>query len=517
MMLDFFSWAGLAGLALTLVSAGAYAVRGSLDVWVWTPLVLGIAGIAAYLSRHASEARKAVVSRRARYGANSVVLVLAVLAVLAFGQAILSNHNKSWDLTKNKANSLADETVKTVRALKQEVTLYCFFAENQMGEYEGLVKKVKDLNPSRLKFEFVNPNKRPLLAQQYSVKAFGSTAVVSGASQELITTTREEDLVNAILKVTSGQAKTLYFLKGHGELPLEEAQDRSGSEFKRALENSHYEVKDLNLVQEQKIPDDCSVLVVAGPQVDLIPGEIALFDGYLARGGRMLVMADPRRPLKNLGAFLVRAGAKLGNDLVVDPLSRLITSDPLAPAVQNFDASHPIVKDMHMQVVLPMTRSVDEEAKLPEGVKATVLARSLPDAWGYSGGSNRIPGKPGPADTKGPVPLAVALEIEPRVFGGPASSTSTAKAEMVVYGTSLAFSNQGLGIFNNQDLGVNSVRWLTQDESHISIKPRDQENVPLILPQSRMNLIWLLSLVGLPGIVLATGIVVAIRRKREAA
>src|SRR6185369_9091013 len=109
-------------------------------------------------------------------------------------------------------------------------------------------------------------------------------------------------------------------------------------------------------------------------------------------------------------------------DLVVDPISRLITSDPLSPAVNSFDSGHPIIKGMQMQVVMPLTRSVDKEAKLPDGVKATVLAHSLPSAWGYAGTSNRIPGKPGPGDTKGPVPLGVALEIEPRVFGGPPSS-----------------------------------------------------------------------------------------------
>jgi ABC-type uncharacterized transport system involved in gliding motility auxiliary subunit len=513
---DLFTWAGLGGLACLIVSAAAYAVRGAFDAWVLVPLALGLAGGAAYLSRHAAEAKAALVSRKARFGANSLVLTLAVLAALAFLQAILANHNASWDLSKNHSNSLSDEAVKVVRGLERPVELYGFFPENGAGEFESLLKRLRDLNPGKVKFELVNPNKRPLLAQQYSVKSFGSTAVVCGNAQELITTTKEEDLVNAIIKVTSSAAKTLYFAKGHGELGLAESQDHSGSEFKRALENSHYLVKDVNLVESQKVPEDCSVLVLAGPQVDYLPPEVDLLKSYLGRGGRLLVLADPRRPLKNLKSFLAKAGAKLGEDIVVDPLLRLFGQDPIAPIVTSFDASHPVVKDMRIQVMMPMARSVDQADKVPEGVKATVLARSNATAWAYTGSSNRIPGKPGPGDRRGPVAMALALEIEPRVFGGPAVSTATAKAEMVVFGSSMMLSNQALGIYNNQDLGVNSVRWMTEDESHISIQPRDAENIPLIVPQRRMSLIWILCLLGLPGAVALAGVVVALRRNREA-
>jgi hypothetical protein len=53
---------------------------------------------------------------------------------------------------------------------------------------------------------------------------------------------------------------------------------------KSAIEKLNYEVKDLVLAREVKVPDDATIVVVAGPQRE--PSTSSTPWGYVARAGR---------------------------------------------------------------------------------------------------------------------------------------------------------------------------------------------------------------------------------------
>jgi ABC-type uncharacterized transport system involved in gliding motility auxiliary subunit len=516
MKFDLFTWAGLVGLVFLAMAGLSYGVRGAFDWPIWVLLGLAVAGLAAYLSKHAEQVKEGIFSRRARYGANALVLTLAVLAALAFVQAILTNHNVSWDLSKGQINSLADETVKVVKNLDQKITLLCFFNEQDRAGFEPTLKKIRDINPAKISFEFVNPNKSPLLAQQYSVKSFGSTVIKGALKHELITSNKEEDLVNGMIKVSGSGSKLVCFLQGHQELSTGPNKP-SASEFKRALENTNYTVRDLNLVQEQGVPAGTVALIIAGPQTDLVPAEVEVLKAYLARGGSMMVALDARtaRPLPNLSGMLKMAGVVVGGNLVVDPILRLFGGDPVVPVVQEFDRGHAILNNLSLQVVMPICRTIDLPAPVA-GAEGNWLMRANATAWAYTGSDNKIPSKPGPKDVKGTLNLAVAFTAEPKVWGMADATSATAKAKVAVYGSAQAFSNEAVAVYNNQDLALNTIRWMASDEKHVSIKAREAESTPLVVSAQRMSLIWILGLLVLPGLIAIVGIAVAVRRSRSA-
>ena len=122
----------------------------------------------AWLARDWKEALAMLTSRKTRYGANAVVLTVAVLAFFGFAQAIIGNHDVTWDVTKNKINTLSDQTTKAVKNLDKNILLYHFHLDANTGPYETFLKKLRSLNPSKFKFELIHLNKRPLLAEQYS-------------------------------------------------------------------------------------------------------------------------------------------------------------------------------------------------------------------------------------------------------------------------------------------------------------------------------------------------------------
>src|SRR2546429_447889 len=100
-------------------------------------------------------------------------------------------------------------------------------------------------------------------------------------------------MANAVVKVTRSGKRIVYVLKGHGEREIGNTERPGLSRAKDELEKVNYEVKDLVLARDPKVPADASVLIIAGPRTDLFPQELEAIDAYLTRGGKVFFMADP--------------------------------------------------------------------------------------------------------------------------------------------------------------------------------------------------------------------------------
>jgi hypothetical protein len=59
------------------------------------------------------------------------------------------------------------------------------------------------------------------------------------------------------------------------------------------LESKNYAVKTLNLLVDNKIPEDAEVIIVAGPLKPVSDDEVRLLKDFLANGGSLIVMQDP--------------------------------------------------------------------------------------------------------------------------------------------------------------------------------------------------------------------------------
>ncbi len=85
----------------------------------------------------------------------------------------------------------------------------------------------------------------------------------------------------------------------------------------------------------------------------------------------------------------------------------------------------------------------------------------------------------------------------------------------MVYGDSDFAVNQLLRAnVTNSMLLANSLNWLVERESLLGIPPRKTERVRLSLTSGQLLTVYLLSLLALPGLAVATGIVVYRRRRR---
>ena len=115
-----------------------------------------------------------------------------------------------------------------------------------------------------------------------------------------------------------------------------------------------------------------------------------------------------------------------------------------------------------------------------------------------------------------PVTLAVAIEQNPDPANpsAEASAQTPPKSRVLVFGTSRLGSNevfQDREIGNrvaNMDLFVNGSSWLVGDDELISIRPRPTDDRTLFLSAAQKNFIMLSSMVLVPAVVMAVGILI---------
>ena len=84
---------------------------------------------------------------------------------------------------------------------------------------------------------------------------------------------------------------------------------------------------------------------------------------------------------------------------------------------------------------------------------------------------------------------------------------------MAVMGDSDFAANAALGIQGNRDLFMNIVGWLSQQENLISIRARDPEDRRIMLTADQERLIFYLTVLIVPGLILLAGVQTWWRRR----
>jgi len=297
-----------------------------------------------------------------------------------------------------------------------------------------------------------------------------------------------------------------YFVQGHGEVGL---QAREGAptlaQAAAALGQEGYRVEPLNLVQAE-IPEDANVLVLAGPQRALFPGEVEKLQDYLAEGGRLLLLIGPRVDA-GLDPLLEEWGVVLGDDIILEAssISQLLGTGPAVALVTDY-GDHPITAPLAAQrlmTLFPLARSVETQAR--EGIQATPLLRTGPQSWGETSPElERGPLQFDPDQDK-PGPLTLGVALTRRLDADQADTGSPQEARLVVIGNVNFALNGNLRQQGNRDLFLNTLNWLTEQTEQISIRPKSITDRRLTLTGQNFRWLVLGSTVLLPLAALGSG------------
>jgi len=506
---------GILGLVLLSFGLVDYFIATGFRLFVWINLAGGLFAIVLWITSSRSELSSITTGRSARYGANAAVYSIAFVALLVAVNYISSLHHTRLDLTSEKVYSLSSQSVNVVKGLQKPLKLYGFFAGGENAAARELYETFAYYSP-KLTYELVDPDKHPELAERFKVSVMGTTHLqYGGDSGEGINVTdlTEESLTNAIIRATKSTKKVIEFLDGHGEADPDDAETETGyGTIKKDLEGEGYEVRKLELAQLPKVPDDCNLVVVAGPIKPIGTHEIDALQDYLKRGGRVIAMYRPQRPDNPIDedAMVKLAGewgVKVGNDIVVDQVVRLFEGPALGlnPIVQNYGDS-PITKDFKQRTVFPMTRSLNAEPNLKPGLTVTPVANTSDTSWAevdldtlFRQQKAELTAK----DTRGPIAVVMAVDGNLEQMG-----LGKGDARIVVYGSAEFADNQYVATFFNRDFFINSADWLTGEENSISIRPRSIRASRFRLTTAQFSIVFAFAVLLLPEMLLIVGIVV---------
>jgi gliding motility-associatede transport system auxiliary component len=512
-----FGLLGLLFLAFGFV-ATAFVSSPASDPYVLFNVVVGAVFLAIYFVFGLENLRTLVGSRSTRYGAGAVIYSLLFVALVLGLNYLGIRHHTQWDVTEASVYTLSPQSKKVVEALKDKLVLTAFTDGGTNPQLQTILDGYRDAAPGSVETRMLDPDKEPSLAEQMKITTVPSVHIQFGNESFVVTQPTEETVTNGIIRVTRPGKKVVYFTEGFGEAGIQDPQDPKGfANAKLALEQENYEVKSLLLPSVEQIPDDASIVVLAGPTRPLTEAAIAALEAYLKRGGRLLALAGPRIGGPKLAPFLAGWGVKVGDDIVIDREVRLFEGPRLGvvPLSRTY-GTHPITQGFRDFTAYPQTSSIEPAAEGKKGIQATSLVKTSESSWAetdidgvFVQGTASLDDK----DRKGPVSIAVAVTANLKEMGLTPPEGVT-EARLVVFGTPLFIDNQQLAQSQlNGDLFLNAVGWLVGQEELVSIRSRSVRASRADLTPAQAARVFYLSVFIIPQLLIALGIWVWWRRR----
>ena len=502
-------WGGPILIVMGL-SAGAIA-----DTWIPVPLGLIIAGTVVIIAWAVLQSSGDVTNpgqqfwgrRAAQAGTNAFVATLAVVAILGIINFVAARNVVRVDLTENQVLTIAPQSQQLVRTFTVPVKVWAFNS-NPNSQDVALLENYRRQNP-RFSFEFVDPNAKPDLTQKFGVTAPGQVYLEYGEKRKFVQSLNEErlsevKLTNALQQIKSDRIDKVYFLQGHGELPLQGAQDAISLAV-QSLDEKNYKSEPLNLAERAQVPTDASVVAIARPKQALFEAEVNALRDYLRRGGSLLLMIDPNNN-SGIDSLLQEWGVKLDNRLIINASSRQVQGFGPAAALVTQYGDHPITKDFgNNYSFYPFARPIEIVPTV--GVDATPLVLTNEQSWAESNPENPELKFDPNSDRNGPLTLAVALSRKLNSTQTPQTSPSSnqpkTESRLVIIGNSTFATDALFGQQLNGDVFLNSIAWLSQrNDQTLSIRPKQANNRRINLtPQQFTVLAWtavaIIPLIGL--------------------
>ncbi|UCD69137.1 MAG: GldG family protein [Betaproteobacteria bacterium] len=428
-----------------------------------------------------------------------VVLLIGIVAAVIF---LTKDIDTTWDLTQSKRNTLSQASIDVLEQISEPISVTAFAAPDAEEDVRGAIQNfIAPFQRAKrdLSLTFIDPREDPVAAKDAGVRVNGELVITLSERTDNLRTLSEQEMVNLLLRLMRSSESLISTMDGHGEGKLEGVANFDLGDLGTQLRDKGFRISTVNFAVAQDVPHNTSVLVIAGPRVDLLPGEANRVKRYLEQGGNLLWLVD-FDSLRGLDVVAEYLGLDLIDGVVIDPSAsaqRLPASFSLASAY----AEHPITDRLDSNTVFPYARRIEshEESEF----YFTPLVQAAAGGWLETTGL-RNASFDEDNDIAGPITVAAALERDVR----------DKRQRIVVIGTAKGLSNQYIGLLGNIDLGITTMSWLAGDDSLITIEPKTRIDLALELSRTKMAVIGFGFLIFLPlGLLISSGIIWWRRRR----
>lgn len=456
-------------------------------------------------------------------------ILTASITFIGISHYLAHHWHIRWDVTQNKQHTLSTKTIAYVSTLTTEVQLTAFHVGMPPKYLQDILKEYERVSAGVIKTKIIDPIEQIAYAAKFgnAINADERKVIVeSGANRKdvdfSLKALSEEALTNAIASVSRGP-RTVYFLTGHGEYSSSSQEYVGLSKFKALLADNNMHSKTLMLGISQAIPEDCDVLIIAGPKSQLSQHENTLIADYLTKGGDALFLIEhtlvttPDKPLSadqlqknpSLNNILNQWGLDVQSDIVVD-ITNHVGDDVGSPATKNYQLHKALTAGLDYTFYV-RPRSIRVLAQRNPKIKHAIIAStaSTDNSWAETNRTLDIQFDPN-TDTAGPVPFSYVV-IDEKNTADP-QDNKTSDTRLIVFTDADFLTNVYINQYSNAQMGLNLVNWLAErdHQTFVSAKEIKVERLDLTSKQKRQVIVILFLL---PFFFVIAGLVVWLKNK----
>ena len=455
----------------------------------------------------------------------SAIFIVIVLVVNMIVGSLPSKYTEV-DVSSEKLYSISDDTKKFLKKLDKDITIYQVV---QSGSEDETIKKLLEKyeeESDHIKVEQKDPVVNPKFTSEYTsddVDA-NSLIVVCGDRSKVVnyssiyessidyntyqsTTTGfdgEGQIDSAISYVTSEDLPVLYTLDGHGEKELD-------STLQEDIQKANIDIKSLNLITEEKVPDDAACLLINAPTSDISESEKDAIIDYLENGGKAMIFSDyTTEDLPNFDAVLENYGVQREAGIVFEGDNQHYAMQMpyyLVPTINSTDASSETVSGGYY-VLVPYAQGIKKMDDVRDTVTINSILTTSDQAYSKTDlNSDTLEKEDG--DEAGPFDLGVSITE---------TLDDDKETQIVYYSTSNLMESQVNQMVSggNEKLIIESLKWMTDTEDSATVSiPSKSLSVSYLTLTDYDAAFWKICTIGLiPGFFLVVGFAVWMKRRK---
>lgn len=464
----------------------------------------------------------------------TMVALVAIIITCYIGLNILVNkiNVNDIDLTENKIYSLSDESKSKLENIKNEINIQLINMSNQTY-IKDYAKKYSNLNKNIKIEEIDDISSRVDLKTTYNLQEGQWIVVVKSGEKEKTlsesdmytydyTTYKEinrteEAFTNAIVEVTLEEKPKIYVYTGK---TISDPNVAFASVISKLKDDSN-EVEVLDILSKGNVPEDCDVLIMTTLKSDLSEVERDKIIEYINKGGKLLILTSQNLydvNLPNFNNILMQYGISIGYGAIFEQDDSKMMSGSPELIVEDASASFMDKIGMSLKICLLDAGKIKfDEDKLDElNVEYEVIARSGEKSFIRTDFNINSYGKTEKDSEE--ADSIVAAKVTKNVTDDKKSEIIIFSNELFVSDMKMPVMNQyymyAVDLYNNRDVVLNSISYLTKREDSITIRKNDETQRYTVTEQQ--NLIIQAIIFIVPIVIIGAGIVVwQVRRRKK--